>query len=121
MTIHLNTLTTDQVCEVLELAERKASKADWERITKPGNLLAPDGPAPELQQLVTAIDRLPPSAKDELMTLVWLGMGTIDDDPRSWTDLLHAAHEGQINDIPEELALLPNLTECLHRGLERVG
>ena len=120
MPIHLHALTPDQVCAVMALAERKSAKADWERIAKPGYLLMPDGPAPELQDLVNAIDQLPPSAKEELMTLVWLGMGTIDDDPCSWAELLHAAHEAQNNDIPEELALLPSLHECLHRGLERV-
>ena len=105
MPIHLHALTPDQICAVMALAERKSAKADWERIAKPGYLLMPDGPAPELQDLVNAIDQLPPSAKD---------------DPCSWTELLHAAHEAQNNDIPEELALLPSLHECLHRGLERV-
>jgi len=77
-------------------------------------------PDSELQHLVTVIDRLPVPAKSELMMLMWLGMGTIDNDQRSWAELLRAAQEEQINDVPERIALMPHLHEFLHRGLEKV-
>jgi len=55
------------------------------------------------------------------MTLVWLGMGTIDDDQSSWAELLHVAQEEQINDVPERLALMARLHEYLHRGVDKVS
>ncbi len=121
MGIYLAALTPAQVTEVLAQAECIASKVDQKMFTKPDDLLNVDTPLPELQELVTVIDQLPQPAKTELMSLVWLGMGTIEDDPMSWAALLHAAQEQQINDIPEELALLPRLHEYLHRGLDKVS
>ena len=118
MGIHLAALTTSQVAEVLDLAKNKASKVDQKKID---DLLNTDPPVPELQQLVTVIDQLPPPAKSELRTLVWLGMGTIDDDQSSWAELLHAAQEEQINDVPERLALMARLHEYLHRGVDKVS
>lgn len=121
MAIRLKALSRVQVKEVINLAEAKAAKATLARITKPRELLVTGDIDVEFQRLVAVIDRLPLPAKNELMTLMWLGMGTIDADQSSWAELLQAAHEEQINDIPERLALMPRLHEYLHRGLEKVS
>jgi len=121
MAIHLTTLTPAQIREVLELAKSQASLVDRSRIDRLEDLLARDVPTPELQRLVTAIDSLPATAKSELLTLVWLGMGMIDNDPGSWAELLQVAQKDRINDVPERLALMAGLHEYLHCGLERVG
>ena len=121
MGIHLTALTPAQVTEVIDLAKSKAAKVARKKIKKPEDLLLNNIKIPELQQLVTVIDRLHPTAKSELMTLVWLGMGTIDDDQISWDELLHAAQDIRMNDVPEQLALMARLHEYLHRGLDKVG
>jgi hypothetical protein len=121
MTIRLTTLSCAQVKEVITLAEAKAAKVTLARITKPGDLLMNGATDLDLQRLVRVIDRLPLPAKNELMTLMWLGMGTIDADQSSWAELLQVAHEEQMNDVPERLALMPHLHEYLHRGLEQVS
>ena len=115
MAIQLTTLTSAQIAEVIQLARCKASKVDL------GNLLARDGHIPELQRLVTAIDLLPSKAKSELMTLVWLGMGMIENDPEAWKELLEVAQTDRTNDVPERLALMAELHEYLHSGLAKVG
>ena len=121
MAIRLTALSRAQVKEVISLAESKAAKVTLEKINNPADQ-SNDGAADSaLQKLVTVIDRLPLTAKNELMTLMWLGMGTIDADQSSWTELLQSAQEEQINDVPERLALMPRLHEFLHRGLENVS
>jgi len=120
MAIRLNSLTPAQVREVIELARRKAANSDPVQNASPGMPSVSNAEPPELQQLVTVIDQLPSPAKNELMTLAWLGMGTIDPDHSSWAELLQATQEEQINDVPERLALMPRLHEYLHRGLEKV-
>jgi len=121
MAIRLTALSRAQVKEVISLAESKAAKVTLEKINNPADQ-SNDGAADSaLQKLVTAIDRLPLTAKNELMTLMWLGMGTIDADQSSWTELLQSAQEEQINDVPERLALMPRLHEFLHRGLEKAS
>jgi len=121
MAIRLTSLNRTQVKKVIQLAESKAEKVTLENITRPDDPSIDGTADPELQQLVTEIDRLPLPAKNELMTLMWLGMGTIDNDQESWAELLHAAQEERINDVPERLALMPHLHEYLHRGLERIS
>jgi hypothetical protein len=121
MLIRLTALSRVQVQEVIKLAEFKAAKVTLEKIAKPGDLSPTAAADSALQKLVTVIDKLPPTAKRELMTLMWLGMGTIDADQSSWAELLQAAHDEQINDIPERLALIPRLHEFLHRGLEKAN
>lgn len=121
MTIRLTALSRAQVKEVIKLAELKAALVTLEKITRPEDLTTHGAADSAIQQLVHVIDHLPPPARSELITLAWLGMGTIDNDPGSWAGLLHAAQEERINDVPERLALMPHLHEHLHRGLERVG
>jgi hypothetical protein len=121
MGIRLTALTPAQVAEVIAHAEGMAAKVDGRKVTKPDELLNADSPLSGLQELVAVIDQLPPHAKTELMSLVWLGMGTIEDDPMSWAALLNAAQEEQVNDVPEELALMANLHEYLQRGLDKVS
>jgi len=121
MAIRLIALHRSQVKEVISLAETNAAKVTWERVSKLAHLSIDDGADSTLQKLVNVIDRLPQNAKSELMTLMWLGMGTIDPDQTSWTELLQAAQEEPINDVPERLALMPRLHEFLHRGMEKVG
>ena len=121
MGIRLNALTPAQAKEVIQLAESKATKETLGKISKPEDASVGAATDSVLQELVTVIDRLPSPAKTELMTLAWLGMGTIDPDQISWSQLINAAQEEQITDVPERLALMPRLHEYLHRGLEKVG
>jgi len=121
MAIHLTTLTLAQIHSFLALADRVASKVDGQGGTTTKDLLMNEDIGEDLQALVAAIDKLSAPAKNELMTLIWLGMGTIGEEQSSWAELLHAVQEVPINDIPEEIAMLPNLAEYLHRGLEKVG
>jgi cobalamin biosynthesis Co2+ chelatase CbiK len=117
MSIHLASLTHAQVREVIDLALRKETKAGDKHPI--GSL---DDPAnSDLHQLVDVIDRLRPSGQNELMTLVWLGMGTIDDDEIAWTNLLHVLENEPFENVPVQLATMPRLHEYLHRGLGKVS
>jgi hypothetical protein len=121
MAIRLTALSRAQIKEVISLAESKAAKVALEKLTKRDDPPIAGDADSALQKLAAVIDRLPQTAQSELMRLVWLGMGTIDADQTSWAELLQAAQEEQINDVPERLALMPFLHEDLHRGLEKVG
>jgi len=121
MGIRLNTLNHAQVEEIIKLAESKAMMEALEEITRSLPLPMSHAVVLALQQLMTVIDNLSPAARSELLALTWLGMGTIDDDPRSWTQLLHVAQEDRINQFPEQLALMSRLHEYLYQGLEKVS
>ena len=120
MAIQLSALTTAQVHEVIELARRKEARNGNRRNTSPVDVYT-EAASPELRHLVMVINQLPSPAKNELLTLAWLGMGTIDPDQSSWSELMQAAQDDQINDVPERLALMPRLHEFLYRGMENIG
>ena len=120
MAIRLTALTPAQVTEVIDLALCKEAAEDRGQKISQGDPRSNGAADPDLRKLVRVIDLLSPTAKDELMSLMWLGMGTIDDDENSWTRLLHAVQEDPFEDVPGQLALMPRLPEFLHLGLDKV-
>jgi len=120
MPIHLDTLTPSQVKEIIDLALRNANEEDRRHIVQRRGISA-DDTAHAPQHLVKAIDRLSPAAQHELMSLMWLGMGTIDADEGAWVDLLHIVEDEPFENVPVQLATTPSLHEYLHRGLGKVS
>jgi len=119
--MNLIALTIAQIEEVAGLAEILAAKSVQTEVEKPRDFSMEHIHDIERQHLVTAIDQLSPTAKDELLAFMWLGQGSIGDDLNRWDELVQSAQKQLGNDIPNQLASEASLHEYLRRGLKMIG
>jgi len=121
MPTYLASLSLAQINEVTRLAGIKADKGAlgkyWEHCDHPTK----HSHYEVWQQLVNVIDHFSPTAKTELMALMWVGQGRIGGDLSRWAELLKAADRELGKDLSLQLSMRASLHENLRRGLEKIG
>jgi len=105
MPTYLASLSLAQINEVTRLAGIKADKGAlgkyWEHCDHPTK----HSHYEVWQQLVNVIDHFSPTAKTELMALMWVGQGRIGGDLSRWAELLKAADR----ELPGRSPKIPHL------------